>query len=201
LDLSKSPLFAKLPANLSLTAKGRVNLRRGVLLHRAAPHGRRYPLSSRSSSGQDALGQSLGALRQAIAVSHGYAEDHGDGYEAGPVGAPASRRTGALGFTPLHRRPPPHSRAIQCLAVQRREFLHIYERENHQIVDFRYFVVLARLMPINKKTYAGRLSVKLVVGLLDGPPLPWSTCAPLWVIVSLLCWLIIEVAARGIEAM
>ena len=148
MDLSKSPLFAKLPANLSLTAKGRVNLRRGVLLHRAAPHGRRYPLSSRSSSGQDALGQSLGALRQAIAVSHGYAEDHGDGYEAGPVGAPASRRTGALGFTPLHRRPV-DSPATQCVAVQRRKFLHIYEQERLHIVDFRYFAVLARLMPIN----------------------------------------------------
>jgi len=43
--------------------------------------------------------------------------------------------------------------------------------------------------------------MKLAVGLLEGPPLPWSTCAPLWVIFSLLGWIIIEAAARAIEAM
>lgn len=32
-------------------------------------------------------------------------------------------------------------------------------------------------------------------------PLPWSTCAPLWVIFSLVGWLVIVAAGRGVEAL
>src|SRR5580692_364127 len=72
----KTDLFSALPANI-VTREARHQFWRQRLPASCRSRGRRYPLSSRSSSAQGVLGRSLDARQQAIAAWHGCAEGHG----------------------------------------------------------------------------------------------------------------------------